>query len=149
MVGETSGLFWDARSFETALTDQEKALRDAFVTEYLKDYDSLQACIRIGFLVTFAKEFHIKLMSESYVLRRITELQRAAPADEKQQELQDKALILSSLRQATQNGPYNSRVAAAAKLAAIYGMDRNENADNEKEQKLVDMFKEFAKRAPV
>lgn len=123
MDENTSGLFWDSRVMEPELSPREKALRDVFVKEYLVDYDPFQASLRVGFMRSFAEDYAKRLMSEPYVQRKITELQRTEPADEKEQAKQDKLLTLNTLRQAAQNGPFASRVAAAAKLAAILGMD--------------------------
>jgi len=63
-------------------------------------------------------------MAEPYVQARIMEQTLETPDDEVEQERLDKELTLSVLREAAQRGPYSSRVAAAAKLAAILGMDK-------------------------
>lgn len=148
MAGNTSGLFWDSRLMEPELSPQEKALRDAFVLEYVKDFDPYSACLRVGFQSAFAIEYAKKFMGESYVQQRISELQRVTPENEEAQAKEDKALVLSVLRQAAQNGPYASRVAAAAKLASILGLDRPDGGE-EGEQALIDAFRDFAARAPV
>lgn len=148
MVVNTSGLYLDPRLMEPELSEQEKALRDLFVREYVKDFDPFQACLRVGFQAAFAVEYAKRFMSEAYVQRKIADLQRATPENEDAQAKQDKALVLSVLRQAAQNGPYASRVQAAAKLATIYGLDRPEGGE-EGEQALIDAFREFAARAPV
>ena len=49
---------------------------------------------------------------------------------------------MSVLRQAAQNGPYASRVAAAKQLAIMHGLDQIENDSGEKQ--LIDAFKDFA-----
>ena len=148
MAENTSGLYLDPRLMEPEPSGQEKALRDLFVQEYIKDFDPFQACLRVGFKSAFAVEYAKKFMGEAYVQRRIAELQRATPENEDAQAKEDRALILSVLRQAAQNGPYASRVQAAAKLATIYGLDRPEGGE-EGEQALIDAFREFAARAPV
>lgn len=139
---------FDSRLFEPEPSGHEKELRDLFVQEYLKDFDPFQACLRVGFQSAFAIEYQKRFMNEPYVQRRIVELQRVAPADEAAQLKEDRALILSVLRQAAQNGPYASRVQAAAKLATIHGLDRPNN-EEEDGQTLIDAFREFAARAPV
>jgi len=133
---------------EPELSEQEKALRDLFVQEYIKDFDPFQACLRVGFQAAFAVEYAKRFMSEPYVLRLIAELQRSTPENEDAQSREDKALVLSVLRQAAQNGPYASRVQAAAKLASILGLDRPDGGE-EGEQALIDAFRDFAARAPV
>lgn len=148
MAENTSGLYLDPRLMGPELSEQEKALRDLFVQEYIKDFDPFQACLRAGFQAAFAVEYAKRFMSEAYVQRRIADLQRATPENEDAQAKQDKALVLSVLRQAAQNGPYASRVQAAAKLATILGLDRDDSVE-ESEQALIDAFREFATRAPV
>ncbi len=148
MAENTSGLYLDPRLMEPELSAQEQALRDVFVQEYLKDFDPFQACLRVGFQAAFAVEYAKKFMGEPYVHRRIVELQRLTPENEEAQSKEDKALVLSVLRQAAQNGPYTSRVAAASKLASILGMDRPDGGEKD-EQALIDAFRDFAQRAPV
>ncbi|MFA7523101.1 MAG: hypothetical protein WCY71_09285 [Halothiobacillaceae bacterium] len=148
MAENTSGLYLDPRLMEPELSEQEKALRDLFVQEYIKDFDPFQACLRVGFQAAFAVEYAKRFMSEPYVLRLIAELQRSTPENEDAQSREDKALVLSVLRQAAQNGPYASRVQAAAKLASILGLDRPDGGE-EGEQALIDAFRDFAARAPV
>ena len=148
MAENTSGLYLDPRLMEPEPSGQEKALRDLFVQEYIKDFDPFQACLRVGFQAAFAVEYAKRFMSEAYVQRKIADLQRATPENEDAQAKQDKALVLSVLRQAAQNGPYASRVQAAAKLATILGLDRDDSVE-ESEQALIDAFREFATRAPV
>lgn len=148
MAENTSGLYLDPRLMEPELSEQEKALRDLFVQEYIKDFDPFQACLRVGFQAAFAVEYAKRFMSEAYVQRKIADLQRSTPENEDAQAKQDKALVLSVLRQAAQNGPYASRVQAAAKLATILGLDRDDSVE-ESEQALIDAFREFATKAPV
>lgn len=126
---------------------QEKRLRDMFVDEYLKDYDSYRACLRVGFQSNFAVEYSKKFLAEPYVQRRLADLQRTPSISPEIQEQQDKALVLSVLRQAAQNGLYATRVAAASKLASIYGMDKlkAESSDSD----LIAAFKELATRVPA
>jgi len=106
------------------LSERELALRNEFVRQYLIDFDPVLACMRVGFTKAFAEDYAIRFMAEPYVQKRITELSLETPADELEQEELDKQLTLSVLRQAATNGPYSSRVAAAAKLASILGMDK-------------------------
>jgi hypothetical protein len=134
--------------FEQPLSEQERALRDLFVNEYLKDFDAYQACIRVGFLQTFAADMARQFMGEGYVQRQITYMTRKPDEDESAAALADKALIENTLRQACQHGPYASRVAAAARLAEMRGLSKPDGTA-EAESTLIDAFKEFAQRAPV
>lgn len=123
MAENTSGHYWDERVMEPDLTPAEKALRDQFVEQYLVDFDPFKAALRIGFLHSVAMTYAQQLMQEGYVLREIARRERIDPEDDKAQAARDRQLTLNTLRQAAQNGPYASRVAAAAKLASILGMD--------------------------
>ncbi len=109
---------------QLSLSEKEKALRNEFVRQYLIDYDELAACMRLGFIGQYAQEYSVSLMQEPYVRAKITEMTLASPDDDTAQEEADKQLTLAVLREAAQRGPYSSRVAAAAKLAAILGMDK-------------------------
>jgi hypothetical protein len=123
---QTDGLFWReyyAPAMERELSQQEKLLRDLFVKEYLFDRDSTLAAVRCGFHKVYAKQYGDQFMAEPYTLQKLKELQSVQPDDEKAQTAEDKQMVLNVLRQASNVGPYASRVAAAAKLAAILGMD--------------------------
>lgn len=124
MVENTSDFYMDPRIMDPELSPNEKALRDKFVTEYIKDMNSVLACIRIGFMRTFAEEYAKKFMSESYVQ---SEIYRRRYEEEtvstKAQAEKDKLLVLSVLREAMLHGPYASRVAAAGRMAQMQGYD--------------------------
>jgi hypothetical protein len=116
---------WTWAAMEPELTEREKALRDVFVNEYLVDYDIIKAAQRCGFQHSFAKDYGIKFWNESYVQKRI-ELVKHSRVDEKQMEEFDRATVRAVLRKEMQN-QFNSgaaRVAAAAKMASILGMDK-------------------------
>lgn len=109
---------------EEYLSPTEKNLRDLYVKEYLVDYDPHLACMRIGFNNSVAREKSVTFMQEPYVQRKIKELKYTKSEDEEDEEERDRLLVLSTLRQASQSGPFPSRVAAASKLATILGMDK-------------------------
>jgi len=148
MAGNKEIFTFDERVMAPQLSENEIALRNLFVAEYLKDFDETSAAMRVGFQFSFAREYGTRFLQEPYVQQRIAELTRETPKNKEQQELEDKALILSVLRQAAQNGPYASRVLAASKLATILGMDKPPE-DTSKETELIQMFKDFAAKAPV
>lgn len=114
---------WESEG-QSPLSEKEQALRNEFVRHYLIDFDPVLACMRVGFTKAFAEDYAIRFMSEPYVQKRITEATLETPDDENEQEEKDKQLTLAVLREAAQRGPYSSRVAAAAKLASILGMDK-------------------------
>lgn len=124
--------FWSHElAMEPELTESEKALRDKFVDEYLVDFKPYEACIRVGFMAAFARQWADKFMDESYVQRRIRERKFKAPEDEKAQAEIDKQIALSALRQAAQHGPYPSRVAAASRLVTMLGIDAPTKVQND------------------
>lgn len=147
MVENTSNPVFDSRLMEPTLNENERAVRDLFVAEYLKDYDAFQACLRIGFQAAFAAEYARKFMTEAYVQCKIADSRRATPTDEEQRAKELRELAVSVLVQASQNGPYASRVAAVRELKAMYGWDKA--AGEDEEQALIDALREFAQRAPV
>lgn len=145
-----SGLFWQneySGQLDRELSPAEIQLRDLFVTQYLIDYDAYNAAIRVGFSSSFALQYAQEFMGESYVQNEIA--RRRSLSEENDEELvsKDRALITNTLRQACQNGPYASRVAAAKALAEIRGLSKPQGVDTEAE--LISAFKEFAKQAPV
>lgn len=131
MVENTSGPQWDdPRVMESGLSPAEKALRDKFVAEYLVDFDEYRAALRVGFLPSVAATYCKQFMSEGYVQREVARLQREQQSDPKSQLERDRELTLNTLRQAMQNGPYASRVAAASKMTAILGLDAPIKTEN-------------------
>lgn len=105
-------------------TEQEKALFDTFCHEYLVDGDHAAAASRCGFQAGFAAEYGKRFLERSYVQKRLRML-RETPADEKQEREYTTRAVRNVLRDIMTN-PYQratARVAAAAKLASIYGMD--------------------------
>ena len=81
MAENTSGLYLDPRLMEPEPFGQEKALRDLFVQEYIKDFDPFQACLRVGFQAAFAVEYAKKFMGGHTSGRNPADLTRSsAPA---------------------------------------------------------------------
>lgn len=58
---------------EISYTHSERAIRDQFVQEYLRDYNSYAACVRLGYMDELALNFAKQLMQEPYVLRGIAD----------------------------------------------------------------------------
>jgi phage terminase small subunit len=144
----TSGSQVDSRLFEQPLNDKERALRDLFVNEYLKDFDAYRACIRVGFISTFAIDWAKRFMSEGYVLRAIEHFTRKPAEDEAAQAAADKVLIENTLREVARTGTAPARVAAVSKLAEMRGLTKPD-ASADAEQSLIDLFKDFSQKAPA
>lgn len=127
----TNGVFWKSGYGDQVtpdLTAQEKELRDLFVREFLTDFDEVAACIRCGFLDSYAKQYAIQFMGETYVRRRIVELSRdIGNVDNKEKTAETKQVIITSLfREANYRGSgasHGARIAALSKLASLHGMD--------------------------
>lgn len=121
---ENDSTAWaDMAAQQPELNEREKALRDLFVDEYLKDYDPYRAALRCGFMASFAKEYAARFMSEPYVQKRISELGDTLLADE---ETQRKRTLQALIREAHYTGPGSShaaRVSALSKLAHILKME--------------------------
>jgi hypothetical protein len=134
--------------YEPEPNDQEKALLDKFVIEYLKDFDPYQACLRIGFMPAFAAEYCKLYMAKPYVQRQIAD-HKSKPANTTEDVIErDKQLILNTLRLTLQHGPLQSRTAAAKILAGIHGIDQAPDRTGDELAKLVDTFRDIAKHLP-
>ena len=107
------------------LTEQERALRDRFVDEYLVDYSPLNAARRVGFSNAFAEEYSKRFMTEPYVRQRIKKLETSSTVDEDDLEEYNKKRIRAQLMREAhdQFSTGAARVAALGKLMSMYGMD--------------------------
>lgn len=110
------------------LTAREKAVRDAFVKEYFKDFDYLRACTRVGFVESDAKEYAVKFRFCPYIQGQIAERQNQQP--EEHSELDHDAirakLINGLLEDAVYNGhgaSHGARVKAKSELARLLDME--------------------------
>ncbi len=116
--------FWESVLENKALSEGERAIRERFVEEYLKDYDPFLACRRVGMKPALAAERSVAYLNDVFVLRAIKDRELTSPENGDRQAEQDKNLVMSVLRQAAQTGPENTRVQAASKLATILGIDK-------------------------
>lgn len=124
-----------------SLTDREIAVRDMFVTEYVKDNDAYRACIRMGFLAQFAADQSKILMNDGYVLRKLAYInQQLQPsADE------DYAEMLANLRWLSFNGTPSSRALATKQYMEAKGYIKKDDGGAEAQTAaLVDALKEFS-----
>ncbi len=135
----------DARQLEPALTEQEQHLRDHFVSQYLKDFDAYNACLRLGFQATYAVHWADALLKDGYVQRKLQFLQTEPEGPE--QELLDKAMVKRELRRVAQRGSDSARVAAARQLDAMYGWTKMEDPGGAED--LVDAFRTIAQEVPT
>lgn len=128
MANDTPGQnFWDELVMQPVLSQAEKALRDKFVDEYLLDFDSYAAALRVGFLKSVANEYASQFMEDVYVRQRIMQRQTQTEASPKEATKMRRRLTeMALLREANYRGEgasHSARVSALAKLASIYDMD--------------------------
>ena len=57
--------------FEPAPTGSEKLLYDQFIAEYIKDFNALEAAIRVGFSPSFAMEYAKVFVTKPTSLARL------------------------------------------------------------------------------
>lgn len=105
------------------LTKQEKALRQRFVAEYLADYDSVGAAIRLGYQEAFAQQYAKQFLAEPYTLKLIRE-KEAEFGILTEDDQHRKKIVAGLYREA--HSRFNSgsaRVAALTQLAKIIGIE--------------------------
>lgn len=115
---------WSPREGTPELSDSEKEVRRSFVHEYLKDYDALNACLRLGYHGAFARTFARRFMEEGYVRSYIIEVERSNKTEKERADsrISDMELILSTLRDVMIHGSPAARVRAASEMANAYNL---------------------------
>lgn len=113
-------LFWSETELQGELDGRERQVRDQFVVQYLIDYNSVAACIRLGFKEPYARMWGPKLMAESYVQRKLQEAinERKKEMDENPESEQSR-IIEGLRREANYFGPGSSQAARVAALAHL------------------------------
>jgi hypothetical protein len=129
-------------------TEARKAVYDQFVAEYVKDFNPIAACVRIGFNAVFAKEWSPSLMGQPYVQRKIMEYKTTPTIDEKDALEIARKRIESTFLLAMECGDPKVMVAAAKNYAEMKGLMQAPDRSGEALEKLVDHFKETAKHLP-
>lgn len=105
------------------MTENERAIRERFVVEYLVDYDALGAAMRVGYAETYARTFASQFMQEPYVRQLISKgEQELGVVTEKDQH---QRRIVAGLYRIANNRVSSSsaQVAAFSKLSSIFGLD--------------------------
>ena len=138
----------DPQRLEQGLTDRQKACRDAFVNEYIKDYDPFKACIRMGFLASFAIDQCKAFMSDGYVLRKIAQIKALSvqPSEE------DKAAMLANQRELALSPAISGAVRSAAtqRYMEAQGYVKSEaDAAITANEALANLLANFGKQAPA
>lgn len=136
----------DPRQLEAALTEKEVILRDAFVAEYLKDFEPYQACLRLGFQASYAVHWANTLFNDGYVQRKIAYMTSKLPEPSPEQDAMDRAMLEVTLRRVMQRGSDSARVAAAREFRSLKGWGDGDGLIGED---LEDMFKRVAQQLPA
>ena len=105
------------------LTRHEKKIRDRFVAEYVKDYNRIDAAIRIGYSLSFAEQYSTRFMTEPYVLQKIASLEQELGQDT--DDVRHRRTVVAGLyRIATSRyASASAQVAAYAQIAKIQGLE--------------------------
>ena len=114
----------DESLLQKDLTQQDKLLRELFITHYLDSYDPVRAAISCGFLATVAHEFAHDFMNEGYTRRRIAYREKQVNANRDKTDLNRIRSML--FEQATFNGPgcsHGARVNALGRLIFLIKED--------------------------
>lgn len=138
----------DPQRMEGTLSDRQMAVRDVFVNEYFKDNDPFRACIRMGFMATFAVEQAKAFMNDGYVLRKIAFItsQSVQPSEE------DKAIMLANLRGLSLNPGVSSSTrekATMSYMAAQGYIKKDEDGAIAGAEALAAVLSNFGKIAPA
>ena len=122
----------DPYEAEANLSPNERRLRHAFVEYYLLDYNQKNACLKLGFLEPYARDWGDSFLGEGYVQRLINSHQgltgSAQPEDEKDKRV---VQLISWLEEiATNEGASaTARVQAINKISELEGL-QNKNDNN-------------------
>lgn len=138
----------DPNVYQEALSESEKALRERFISEFMKDFDPFFAALRTGFQPTYATEWGKRLYQCSYVQGRIADLMRKPDENPDEALAKKRALLENVYLEAMQRGPYASRVAAGRAYAALHGWEKPDPSVNA-EAAIAEALKQFATKAPV
>jgi hypothetical protein len=110
---------------ENQYSPAELELRRRFVTEYLVDYNSYAAALRVGFSAAFAVDYAKRFMEEPYV-RQLIRDRELGPDGDYAEETNKRRIMAALFKEANYHGPgssHSARVSALAKLTALYGME--------------------------
>lgn len=104
----------------------QRQLFDRFVSEYLQDFNWIQATLRVGYPGKVAADYAQKFKETPYILRRIEQAKRAKPHSADVEENYRHQVINALLREAQYSGAgssHGARVGALSKLTSILDME--------------------------
>lgn len=136
----------DPQRVEPTLTAKEQAVRDVFVSEYMKDFDAYRACIRMGFLAAFAIDMARTFLLDGYVLRKVDHMTRIAVIDPEA----DKQVMLQNLRWLSLNSSSQAvRASATTKYMEAQGyIEKDGGGAEAANAALIAALETFADKAP-
>lgn len=106
-----------------------KKVYRSFVEQYLRDYDAVAACSRMGYAERFAEVNAATFMKAPYVAKLIKDMEEdTAEDDDAEAEKQSRIIKAGLMREANYFGPgssHSGRVAALAQLSKIHGMEQS------------------------
>lgn len=113
-------LFHDTEELVPDMDPRERMIRDQFVEQYLVDYNSVLAAIRVGFREAYAKVVGPAFLMEPYTQRALREAinkRKSVMADHEESE--QSQIIEGLRREANYFGPGSSQAARVAALAHL------------------------------
>lgn len=122
-----NGVFFD-QGLVPAPSEAQRVQLDRFVEQFLRDYDAVEACRRMGYGPEHARQFAISFMDTPYVASRIRDVEEAEKDEEDEAEMLRRRVKAGLMREANNFGEGSSqsaRVAALTALGKIAGMEKN------------------------
>lgn len=113
----------DELTVGVSLTENERNIRERFVSEYLVDYNPLAAAIRVGYAEAYARNFASQFMHEPYVLQLISAKEQELGVTTEQDKHRQKIITRLYSIANNNNASASAQVAALAKLSSIFGLD--------------------------
>lgn len=113
--------YWDPSVMQQALSPLEKDLRERFVVEYVKDYDPVAACVRIGFMKGVAVRYGHQFLDEPFVQQLLDKHERQQ-TDPKVVERNIRALAWKEANSRGEGTSQSARIAALSLLADLHGL---------------------------
>ena len=105
------------------LTDNEKYPREQFVGHYMREFDPLHACLRMGYGEQTGKSVAAQFMEDPYVLARIDE-EKDKLGICTEEEVHRRRIIAGLYRIASnKNASPSAQVGAFAQLSKIFGLE--------------------------
>lgn len=129
---------------DPAPSEAQKALWDQFVAEYVKDFNALAACMRVGFNLVYAEQYAKLFLSYPYVQRKIMEYKNTPALPEKDALEVARKRIEAKLVELMECGDPKTMATATKTYAEMKGLMVAPDRSGEALEKLVDHFKKTA-----